>query len=548
MKHVRSLLPYVPYLVLSLLVLGPLLLPGFVLTMDMVFTPVLRMPDHVDNTWLFYALLHVLNFVLPADVIEKTMLLAALMLSGIGAHRILRLLRPSGEKYVTLAIYIASAFYMINPFVYDRFMSGQYGVVLGYSLLPWFAVSLKKFVHQPGWRSVLPLTGWTIAMSIVSIHSLGWVAILALCALAMYARDRRRLQNILKFGAAGLIIFAIMGAYWILPTVVGQGRIANSLSTFSGSERQAFATVDPNGTTELGAVLGLQGFWQETVGLFIVPIDATPQWGWVQVLLLVTIGCGVWRAWKSQRRLALYATSVSTIAIFLSLGIGGEWLATHVPFFAGFREPQKFVAIIALMYVYFMMEGVSWLLARTVLWRKLTLYPAAAAALLMVLAYTSPMLWGFYGQIQPVRYPDDWSAMNRVLNQQPNSGTVLFLPWHLYMSFNFSGRIIANPAANFFDRAIVSSDDPEVAGVAPQTRNPTRERIQQTILPAAARGEPVMDQLRALGIGYVLLDKDLNWRDYTWLDHQSGSELVQETTSLKLYKLTNDTIGLHEDN
>src|SRR6476659_7363991 len=138
MKHVRSLLPYVPYLVLSLLVLGPLLLPGFVLTMDMVFTPVLRMPDHVDNTWLFYVLLHVLNFVLPADVIEKTMLLAALMLSGIGAHRILRLLRPSGEKYVTLAIYIASAFYIINPFVYDRLMSGQYGVVLGYSLLPWF--------------------------------------------------------------------------------------------------------------------------------------------------------------------------------------------------------------------------------------------------------------------------------------------------------------------------------------------------------------------------------------------------------------------------
>jgi len=219
-----------------------------------------------------------------------------------------------------------------------------------------------------------------------------------------------------------------------------------------------------------------------------------------------------------------------------------------VPFFAGFREPQKFVAVLALMYAYFMMEGASWLLAKAALWRKRAVYPVTAVALLLVLAYTSPMLWGFYGQIQPVRYPDDWATMNRTLNQQSNSGAVLFLPWHLYMSFNFSGRIIANPAANYFDRTIVSSDDPEVAGVAPQTRNATRERIQQTILPAAARGEPVVAQLRALGVGYVLLDKDLNWRDYAWLDHQSGSELVQETASFKLYKLTNDTIGLHEDN
>ena len=548
MKHVRTLLPYAPYLVLSLLVMGPLLLPGFVLTMDMVFTPVLRMPDHVDNTWLFYALLHVLNLVVPADAIEKVMLLASLVLSGAGAYRILRLLRPNGEKTVTTAIYIAATFYMINPFVYDRFMSGQYGVLLGYSLLPWFAVSLKKFIHQPGWRSVLSLTGWAVAMSIVSIHSLGWALVLVLCALAMCVRDRQRLQNIVKFGAVGISIFAIASAYWILPTVVGQGRIANSLSTFSGSERQAFATVDPNGTTELGAILGLQGFWQETAGLFIVPIDATPQWGWVQVVLLLVIGCGVWRTWKAQRRVALYATSVSIISIILALGVGGDWLATHVPFFAGFREPQKFVALLALMYAYFMVEGIAWLLGKLALWQKRAIYPAAAVTLLLVLAYTSPMLWGFYGQIQPVRYPDDWFAMNKVLNKQPNTGSVLFLPWHLYMSFDFSGRIIANPAANFFDRPIVSSDDPEVAGVAPQTRNATRERIQQAILPAAARGEPVTTQLRALGVGYVLLDKDLNWRDYAWLDHQSGVQLVHQTTSLKLYKLTNDTIGLHENN
>ena len=138
----RIALSYIPYLLLGLGVMGPLLLPGFVLTMDMVFAPVMRMPNHVDNTWLFYASLHVLNRFLPADFIQKCMLLSILVASGIGAHRLLWQLRPDGEKFPRNAIYVGAALYMINPFVYDRFMAGQYGVLLGYCLLPWFARSL----------------------------------------------------------------------------------------------------------------------------------------------------------------------------------------------------------------------------------------------------------------------------------------------------------------------------------------------------------------------------------------------------------------------
>src|SRR6266702_589521 len=79
MRYARRLLPFIPYALLSALILGPLLMPGFVLTMDMVFTPALHIPSHVDNTWLFYTILHVLNFVLPADFIEKFILLTVLI-------------------------------------------------------------------------------------------------------------------------------------------------------------------------------------------------------------------------------------------------------------------------------------------------------------------------------------------------------------------------------------------------------------------------------------------------------------------------------------
>jgi hypothetical protein len=170
-----------------------------------------------------------------------------------------------------------------------------------------------------------------------------------------------------------------------------------------------------------------------------------------------------------------------------------------------------------------------------------------AAMLLGILAFTSPMLWGFYGQLSAVRYPDDWFAMNRLLNQQPGNDRVLFLPWHLYMGFNFSGRIIANPAGDFFDRSVVMSDDPELSGVAPQTRNDTREQVQHVLLPAGAKGEAISSRLRAQGIGYILLAKELDWQDYAWLDRQPGIKLVRDSANLRLYRLTNDTIGLHEN-
>lgn len=547
MKIIRKLLPYLPYALLGVLVLGPLLTPGFVLTMDMAFTPVLRMPNHLDNTWLFYALLHVLNVVLPADFIQKVILFGILLVSGVGAHRLLSLLRPAGKKHTLVAIYIASTFYMINPFVYDRFMAGQFGVLLGYCLLPWFAMSLRRFVHKPGWRSGTNLALWAAGMSIVSIHSLGWIVVLTAVAAIFYARDRQAIASMVKFGSISGVIFAILGAYWIIPTIFGSGRIADSLGTFTSSERQAFATVDTNGTTQIGAVLGLQGFWEDTRQLYILPIDATPQWGLIELFVWVVLVTGMVASWRHKRRRTAYVWTVMGVALLLALGAGGDWMSAHIPFFAGFREPQKFVALVSLGYAYFMMYGAISVMSAAARLREWLAYPAGVVLFAAVLAFTSPMLWGFYGQLSPVRYPDDWFAMNQLLDQQPARGKVLFLPWHLYMSFNFSGRIIANPAADFFDRPLLTSDDPELDGVAPQTPNSTREQIQRVLLPAGAKGEVVTPRLRALGVGYILLAKELEWRDYRWLDHQPGIEMVRDSAHLRLYRLSNDTIGLHEN-
>jgi len=512
MDRLKRVIPYWPYGLLSLVALGPLLLPGYVLTMDMVFTPDLRMPSHVDNTWLLYASLHVLDILLPADVVQKLLLLCILLLSSIGAHRLLMLVRPQQEGWRT-AVYVGAIFYVVNPFVYDRLMAGQWGVLLGYSLLPWFTASLVRLGRDPTWRRLCWLVGWTTLLGIVSIHSLGAVAVLVAVAFALQAADKSKRARLLRFAGVGIACFILLNSYWLLPAVMGQGRIAQSLQTFSNTGSTAFGTVDAVGTGTLGSILGLLGFWQEKRGLYVQPIEAYALWGLVYLVIIVLMIWGAWLAWKHQRMVAVGALCVSVISVLLALGIGHAWLVSHVPFFAGFREPQKFVALLALAYCYFMTWAAAWFMTRWKGWRRAVI---VAVLFMLPFLYAPSFIWGAAGQLHATDYPKDWFAVNDRLNAQSPDGKALVLPWHLYMSYSFTnGRIIASPTPAFFDREVITSDDPELPGVKPQTRNTIRETVQHDILPALKSGQSVADVLSRLGIRYIIVSKDLDWREYS---------------------------------
>lgn len=59
------------YVLTTLLVLGPLLQPGYISALDMSFTPRLPMLASVDSTYPLWALLHVINMALPSQLIQK---------------------------------------------------------------------------------------------------------------------------------------------------------------------------------------------------------------------------------------------------------------------------------------------------------------------------------------------------------------------------------------------------------------------------------------------------------------------------------------------
>lgn len=518
--------PYAPYLALSLIVLGPLLLPGFVLTMDMVFTPQLRLPGHVDNTWLLYGLLHLLDVVLPADHVQKIMLLSCLLLSGVGMHRLLLHAQPASQPYWRWAAYVGGTLYTVNPYVYDRLMAGQWGVWLGYALLPWFAAGLLGFVRSPDRTRALRLGFWLLAMSIVSIHSVGYAVVLAVAAILALIPDWDKLRRAIAHCGFAVGVFVVGSSYWLLPALTGQGRIATSLQTFTADGRAAFATVDAVGTGAVGAVLGLMGFWQERRDLYVQPIESYAAWGIVYVLCMALLVYGAVQAWRHQRKIAIVLLATAGVGVVLAVG-AGAWLSP------GYREPQKFVALLALTHCYFVVWGAVGLLNR-LRFRRLVLI----GVLLLPLTYTPTLLWGAAGQLRTTDYPPDWFQVRRILQHDPN-GKVLVLPWHLYMSYSFShDRIIANPAPAFYSSSVVVSDDPELPGVQPQTPDVVRDMVQNTLLPAHARGEPIAAKLRQNGFGYVLLNKDLEWHTYQSFAAEPGVIEAYDGATVRLYKLT----------
>lgn len=531
--------PFAAYLGLSLAVMLPLLLPGFILTLDMAFTPELRMPEQMSSSYLFNAALHYLDVLLPADIVQKIMLLSILVTSGLGMHYLVRHIQQAKDganEFALWGAYIAGFLYMINPYTYSRFMAGQYAVLLGYALLPVFVRALLRFFAVPTLRRSLIASGWLTLVGIVSVHTLGLAAVFMLASLAVFAWRCRKNStitlNAVGYGLIGIAVFIAASGYWLFPLLDGSSNQGQAIAQFSTSDQAAFQTGGGSVASKLGNVLQLQGFWAEAEGLYLLPQDQLPGWAFIVVLIWILIGAGAVWLWRRQRAIAALFIVSGLAAVVLAITGAGNFAAL-----AGFREPHKFIGLLALAYALFAGMGAITVLA----WAKkrrsdIAVSAAVVAVLLTIALFTPTMYWGFAGQLSPRHYPDDWYQMNDALNKDLDNFKVLSLPWHLYTHYQFAGRVIVNPSDRFFDKPVIVSNELEFKDASPTFPDTNKTLLSKQILPAANGGQTFARDLNDLGIKYILLAKTYDYTDYAYLDHQPGLKLVNETQNLKLYR------------
>lgn len=529
------------YGAVALAILLPLLLPGFILTLDMVFTPNIALPSDITNTYPLELLFWLVHFILPADIIQKIVLFVILLFSGVGMHTLLRSLNMRDKvapDLWRLALYFGGIFYMINPFTYSRFMAGQWLFLLGYAMLPFFVRSLLKFYSSPNLKTTLKLTAWAFAIITASVHHAAMLVIVALLVpiFATVFRYWRKGQfrRYAGWSAAALGIMALLCSYWIVPAILGHGAIGSAVASRSSADFSAFATNGNGALGAVGEVVRLQGFWAETRQLYALPQNMVPAWGVLFLAVWILVAVGASRAWKASRLLVAFAISCVVLGVVLAATPLIEAVSHYIPFAAGYREPDKFANLIALGYAMLGTLGVAFAAQWAVdKFRDVGGQVVTIICLLLPLAITPAMLWGFGGQLSPKQYPAGWYQMDEKLRSAPGQKRVLFLPWHQYMAFGFSGRIIATPAEKFFSVPVIASDDPEFGSIAPTEPNAEKAAIKKALDTPAT----LVSVLRAHNINYVLLAKEDDADSYSYLSKDKGLTKAAENDTLVLYKV-----------
>lgn len=454
----------------------------------------------------------------------------------------------------------AATLYTVNPFVFNRLYVGHLPLLLGYALLPLAVASAVRAPTRRGTAFLGPAVWWAV-LTALSPH-FAWIYGLVVLVAFLLARPSNW-RNLARLGAtcAG---FALTSLYILLP------HSASRLPATVGTTSLALyrTTADPHFGL-LFNVLGLYGFWRLGPGPEL-PKQVVTGWPLLLLALLAVVATGaVWRLRGPMagsqgadsaanmcaplpspvsdadgdpgalRHLALVLVVTGLAGYFLALGDQGptgpifHWAYFHVPFFQVMREPQKFLMLTALAYSVLYGWGVERLShARALQSRTSTAIGILGVAL--PLMYCPTIFWGLAGQISPSTLPRAYQQADRLMGN--GQGKILYLPWHLYMSYPFTGnRVVANIGPSSFRRDVISGDNVEAQGVATQSTLPRSAYIGHLL----SDGERLCSfgaVVAPLGVEYVVLAKTVDWADYRWLGHQSDLRRVLDSSSLEVWR------------
>lgn len=164
---------------------------------------------------------------------------------------------------------------------------------------------------------------------------------------------------------------------------------------------------------------------------------------------------------------------ISTVSLFLGIGIASpisegatRIFIEHLPWFSGYREPQKWIWILMLI------EGIGFILGVWYLLRRygrdvLVRWMIFVILSLLLLIWSPGPLMGYHGQLRTTVFPAGYSQVRAELMTESWSTKVLALPWHSYLGCSWTGRsTISNPIQALLSPIrVVSSDNIEVGDI-----------------------------------------------------------------------------------
>ncbi|MFC9359984.1 hypothetical protein ACFTZB_25885 [Rhodococcus sp. NPDC057014] len=516
-------------LVLALLVLGPLLGPGYLLLRDAVSTPrsyltdsALGLTDAAARAVPQDALLAALSAFVDGGLVVKAILLLALWAAGWGAARMVRTVLPTAGLGPQL---VAATVTVWNPYVAERLLQGHWSLLTGYAALPWTvcaAVAIRRGRGQ-GWFAL------AACLAAAGLTPTG-VLLAAVTTLAVLACPGGRSARWLRLtGALGLFFAA--SAPWLVATALSGGGGDGS----DPAGVAAFAARAEPGLATLGSLAGLGGVWNETA----VPQTRTTLFALVgTVLLLSVVLCGLPALWRRRRHPVVAALTVlALLAVLLptlgatAWGLGaGRWMVQHAPGAGLLRDAQKWVALAAPLYA---LAAAAAVLRRPVTW--------SVSAVLIVLLALPDLAWGVGGALRPVRYPPSWQQVATELEVGPDSGDVAVLPTGMFRKFPYgSSAPVLDPAPRMLPEDVLQTGELVVAGGSVEGEGSRAQQVERVLLTG---GSPA--DLASLGVRWVLVERDTPGPRGESATTLSGLERRFSDEHLELYRVDGD-VAPHE--
>jgi hypothetical protein len=484
-------------LLLGTLALGPGLGRGFLLSYDMVFVPrppfnaaVFGLSGTLPRAVPSNAVVAAAALALPADIVQKLLLLAIFVLACSGAAALL-----SGEHW--LAGLAAGVFYAWNPFVAERLILGQWALLLGYAGLPWVLRSLTGPARDE-WRRTALLALALVPAAVGGFAAMSISALVAVPAAASAAGQTtgQRLRSV----TTALSVLALLSLPWLIPS------LARAVHT-SPAGVDAFAARADTPFGSVGSLLMLGGAWNAQTVPTGYGGGASAFW---LALALAAVGCYAALGRRRWPGLTVAAAAGLALACAGVTGAGRDVLRSMIAFWPGFavlRDSQQFVAPLALAEAAGFGLGVAWLMRPDYgLGRndRRAVRGAAAALLAAPIALLPGLAWGAAGRLEPVQYPAAWSTARAVIDGDRGAGGVLLLPWAAYRRFGWNGdEAVLDPWPQLLRRGVIWNDGLQIGGgITVPPENPQASALNRLILSAA----PLTGQLRVVGIRYVVVD------------------------------------------
>lgn len=537
-ERCRSLLrfmrrPPVFFGLLTVVVLGPLLLPfGYVLTLDSVWGPNYPLLPSDSTPTLaavpLSALLAGLTAVLGGSLTQSLFMTSLFWGAGLAMYHC----APWRER---LPRYFAGAFYMLNPFVMDRFLAGQWGLLLGYALLPFGLRGAYALLQRPGWLRVWPVTLWWWLMTVASFHFL-YLFGLVLLIVGFLAIVTRTHRGAVLRSLAGVVGFYIaLNAYWWIPFLLN-----NATQFVDTTHLQAFGTRAPVAGSPWLSVLWLRGFFAPQGSSLLFTHSAVLV---AFVPLLGLVAYGTYRLIKDVRsRLRAFLLLLTAyVAILLAVGVAAlgarqvyQFLADVVPGWMAMRESHKFTLLLVPWYA---VAGAAGLLAIRPAIPKHWHLPLVLGAFSLVVIQVWPLLGGAPGQLQRVQYPVGWQEVRD--RTAEGTGSIMMIPWRQYLSLPFvpAPETVANPGPVVFEPRVLVSRRTDIPGITEPPDRPVDRAADRL-----DRGQLTRADYR------ILREENVRWimvlrtaREVVPIDALDRSAFLREVYAdedIRLYELT----------